>query len=74
MTTAAVFISGNSQAARLPKQFHFHLRRVHVERRGYEIVLRELPLTMAEFIDKLPVTSDWPDACDEGIAETIRAW
>ena len=71
MTTAAVFMSGNSQAVRLPKQFQVHSRRVHIERRGDEIVLRELPLTMAEFIDKLPVVRDWPNACDEDIAETI---
>ena len=74
MTTAAVFMSGNSQAVRLPKQFQLHSRRVHIERRGDEIVLRELPLTMAEFIEKLPVISDWPDSGDEGIADAIQAW
>ena len=74
MTTAAVFMSGNSQAVRLPKQFQLHSRRVHIERRGDEIVLRELPLTMAEFIEKLPVISDWPDAGDEGFADAIPAW
>jgi len=74
MTTAAVFMSGNSQAVRLPKEFQLQSRRVHIERRGNEIVLRELPQTMAEFIDKLPVVTDWPDAGHEGAAEPIQAW
>ena len=74
MTTAAVFMSGNSQAVRLPKQFQLNSKRVHIERRGNEIVLRELPLTMAEFIAKLPVISDWPDAADEGPAEAVQVW
>lgn len=74
MTTAAVFMSGNSQAVRLPKQFQLHSKRVHIERRGNEIVLRELPQTMAEFIRKLPVITDWPDAGDEGAAEPVQAW
>lgn len=74
MTTAAVFMSGNSQAVRLPKQFQLQSKRVHIERRGNELVLRELPLTMADFIDQLPVVADWPDAGDEGPAEPIRGW
>ncbi len=74
MTTAAVFMSGNSQAVRLPKQFQFQSKRVHIERRGNEIVLRELPQTIADFLAKLPVITDWPDAGDEGSAEAIQAW
>ena len=74
MTTAAVFMSGNSQAVRLPKQFQLQSRRVHIERRGNEIILRELPQTMAEFMDKLPVIADWPDAGDEGTVEPVQAW
>lgn len=74
MTTAAVFMSGNSQAVRLPKEFQLVSKRVHIERRGDEIILRELPQTMAEFMDKLPVIADWPDAGDEGTAEPVHAW
>lgn len=74
MTTAAVFMSGNSQAVRLPKQFQLHSKRVHIERRGNEIVLRELPPSMADFIDQLPVVADWPDVGDEGMAEPVQGW
>lgn len=74
MTTATVFMSGDSQAVRLPKQFQLHSTRVHIERRGNEIVLRELPLTMAEFMEQLPVVADWPDVGDEGPAEPVQGW
>ena len=74
MTTAAVFMSGNSQAVRLPKQFQLQSKRVHIERRGDEIILRELPQTMAEFMDKLLVIADWPDTGDEGAVEPVHAW
>ena len=72
--TAAVFMSGNSQAVRLPKDFQFKSKRVHIERRGDEIVLREVPQTMAEFLAKLPVVEDWPDIGDEGPVEPVEAW
>ena len=73
-TTAAVFMSGNSQAVRLPKQFQVNSKRVHIERRGDEIVLREVPQTMAEFLAKLPIVEDWPDSGDEGPVEPVEAW
>ena len=74
MTTAAVFMSGNSQAVRLPKAFQLNAKRVHIERRGDEIVLREVPQTMKEFLDKLPHIPDWPDAGDEGPVESVEVW
>lgn len=74
MTTAAVFMSGNSQAVRLPKQFQLNSKRVHIERRGNEIILRELPQTMAEFLEKLPIVEDWPNVGSEGPAEAVEPW
>ena len=72
--TTTVFTSGNSQAVRLPKAFRFDAKTVEIERRGDEIILKELPQTMAEFLAKLPVITDWPDAGDEGSAKAIQAW
>lgn len=75
MSTAAVFMSGNSQAVRLPKEFQFRSQRVHIERRGDEIVLREVPHTMADFMARLPVIPDAPlDIGNEGEVEPIQAW
>ena len=41
MQTARVFRSGDSQAVRLPKAFHFKGKEVEIFRRGEEVVLRE---------------------------------
>ena len=38
-----VFISGGSQAVRIPKEFRFDARRVEIERKGATLVLRPLP-------------------------------
>jgi antitoxin VapB len=57
MTTARVFMSGNSQAVRLPKEFRFKGSEVEIFRRGEEVVLREKARGMArvfEIIASLP--------------------
>jgi antitoxin VapB len=56
-TITTVFISGNSQAVRLPKEFRLNAKTVEISRRGDEIVLRERPLTVAELLADLPVLS-----------------
>lgn len=40
MTLARVFMSGNSQAVRLPKEFRLDTSEVEIFRRGDEIVLK----------------------------------
>ncbi len=61
MTTAAVFMSGNSQAVRLPKEFQLRSRRVSISRRGDEIILREAPLMVRDVIGKLAPIDGLPD-------------
>lgn len=56
-TTAAVFMSGNSQAVRLPKEFQLTSKRVTIERRGDEIVLREKKATVRDILSNLPPLS-----------------
>ncbi len=55
--TAAVFMSGNSQAVRLPKAFQLKSKRVTIERRGDEIVLREKRPTVRDILEHLPPLS-----------------
>ena len=43
-----VFVSGNSQAVRLPKAFRVNTKQVTIERRGDEIVLREQKRTLGQ--------------------------
>ena len=49
MRTTTVFMSGNSQAVRLPKDFQFDVREVEILRRGDEVVLRRVPGLAAAF-------------------------
>ena len=46
MTTAKVFMSGRSQAVRLPKEFRFEGTEVEIFRLGDEVILREKPVTV----------------------------
>ena len=38
-----VFISGGSQAVRIPKEFRINAKRVEIERKGATLVLHPLP-------------------------------
>lgn len=64
MTEAAVFMSGNSQAVRLPKAFRFKGNSVEIFRRGDEVVLREKRQTLAQAL------GDWPSLTPD----ERRAW
>lgn len=73
MTEAAIFMSGNSQAVRLPKSFRFNAKSVEIFRRGDEVVLREKRKTLAEALGSWPVLSDaeaaaWDAAMAQGKA------
>jgi len=64
MTKAAVFMSGNSQAVRLPKSFRFQGNSVKIFRLGNDVVLREESQTLAEAL------GDWPAVS----ADEAHAW
>ena len=73
MTEAAIFMSGNSQAVRLPKSFRFNGKSVEIFRRGDEVVLREKRQTLAQVLKDLPPLS--PEECealDRAMAEIDR--
>ena len=73
-TDAAVFMSGNSQAIRLPKSFRINSARVSLERRDGAIIVREIPQTMQAFLDTLPVIADAPLSHEDGPEESIKPW
>ena len=64
-TTAAVFMSGNSQAVRLPKEFQLRSKRVSISRRGNEIVLRESPMLVKDVIGHLPPIDGMPEGIED---------
>lgn len=70
MTEAAIFMSGNSQAVRLPKSFRFNGKSVEIFRRGDEVVLREKRQTLAQVLKDLPpVSPEDADAFEQAMAQ-----
>lgn len=53
MKTAKVFRSGNSQAVRIPKEFHLEDDEVEIRRTGDSIVLRPKKRTWAALFESL---------------------
>ena len=62
---ARVFMSGNSQAVRLPKEFRLKSKEVEIFRRGDELVIREPDRTMARALELLQTMPN--DVLDNGI-------
>ncbi|MCP5175007.1 MAG: AbrB/MazE/SpoVT family DNA-binding domain-containing protein [Moraxellaceae bacterium] len=53
MQTAKVFMTGRSQAVRLPKEFRFEDTEVEIFRRGEEVVLRKKSQTALDLYELL---------------------
>ena len=53
MTRAELFMSGRSQAVRLPEEFRFKSKSVEIFRRGDEVILRERPESALAIFDAL---------------------
>ena len=53
MKTAKVFKSGNSQAVRIPKEFHLEGDEVEIRRKGGSLILRSKKQSWAALIDSL---------------------
>ena len=58
MKTAKVFRSGNSQAVRIPKEFHLEGEEVEIRRQGGSLVLRPRKESWAALINSLKMFSD----------------
>jgi antitoxin VapB len=62
--TAKVFKSGNSQAVRIPKEFHIEADEVEIRRKGSALILRPMKKSWRTLIDSLSKFSD--DFMQEG--------
>ena len=58
MKTAKVFKSGNSQAVRIPKEFHLEGEEVEIHRKGDDLVLRPKKRSWAALIESLDRFTD----------------
>lgn len=71
MQTTRVFMSGNSQAVRLPKEFRFGTDEVEIFRRGNEVVLREGKPDMQRAIELLRQLSEDIELPDDPPPEPV---
>lgn len=58
MKTAKVFRSGNSQAVRIPKEFHLEGAEVEIRRQGGSLILRPRKASWTALIDSLKKFTD----------------
>lgn len=58
MQTAKLFMNGNSQAVRLPKEFRFGGNFVYIRRHGNDVILSAKLLTWDEFFEQPSVFDD----------------
>lgn len=85
ITTASVFMSGRSQAVRIPKAFWFDTERVEIRRRGQEVVLKpiakedqwaaqreaiEMAKVDSELLFGVPEPNNWEDYPRMGFDES----
>ena len=58
MKTAKVFKSGNSQAVRIPKEFHLEGTEVEILRKGESLILRPRKQSWGALIDSVKKFTD----------------
>ena len=60
--TAKVFVTGRSQAVRIPKQYRFVTDEVYIEQDGERIILSPKPKSWTQyFAEAKQFTEDFPD-------------
>lgn len=62
--TTTVFMSGNSQAVRIPKNMRIHSRKVHIERQGNMLIIEEIPQTVGDVFANWNGIPDFPEFDD----------
>lgn len=60
MTYAKVFLSGNSQAVRIPKKFHIKSDRVEIIKKDNVLILKEKPHSLKKAFQLM---TDMPEDC-----------
>ena len=65
-TTAKIFVTGRSQAVRIPKKFRFDCDEVYIEQKGKQIVLTPKPKTWdTYFAGGKRLSEDFPDRIED---------
>lgn len=70
MKTARVFKSGNSQAVRLPKEFHLDVTEVQILKKDGELILRPVQKTWKDYFERgRRFTDDFPNTIEDRLPE-----
>lgn len=65
-TTAKIFVTGRSQAVRIPKEFRFDCDEVYIEQKGKQILLTPKPKTwVTYFSGGNRLSEDFPDRIED---------
>jgi antitoxin VapB len=65
-TTAKVFVTGRSQAVRIPKVFRFDCDEVYIEQKGEKIVLTPKPKNWETYFSEgKHLSEDFPDHIED---------
>jgi len=56
--TAKIFMNGQSQAVRLPKEYRFDGKEVYIRKEGDEVILSEKVTTWDDFFESVSVFDD----------------
>jgi antitoxin VapB len=71
---AKVFVTGRSQAIRIPKEFRFECEEVYIERHGDQVILTPKPKSWEEyFATSKRFTKDFPDHIEDELPEEREA-
>lgn len=69
-TIAKVFVTGRSQAVRIPKQYRFSTDEVFIEQVGEQIILSPKPKSWAQYFSSTKhFTEDFPDHIEDILPE-----
>ncbi|WP_020393701.1 antitoxin [Thiolinea disciformis] len=76
MQTTRVFMSGNSQAVRIPKEFQFDVDEIEIFKRGDEIVLRKRAKNLAEAFASIPKMPEdfMADGREQDLPQEYEDW
>ena len=65
-TTAKVFVTGRSQAVRIPKKFRFDCDEVYIELKGKQVILTPKPKTWQTYFSEAKrLSEDFPDCIED---------
>ena len=72
---AKVFKSGNSQAVRLPKEFHIKAKEVHIIRQNGDLILRAVKKSWKDYFEHgRRFSDDFPEHIEDIAAEEEASW